>query len=87
MKRGATNSAYALEKAPVYLPHLPGALGKAPAYLSNTLDFSPDGHHALGKVPAYLSKALDFSPDGHHVLELGGHIGAFAVFAALRGAR
>lgn len=45
------------------------------------------GCQALGKVPAYLSKALDFSPDGHHVLELGGHIGAFAVFAALRGAR
>lgn len=29
----------------------------------------------------------DFSPEGHSVLELGGHIGSFAVWAIMRGAR
>jgi FkbM family methyltransferase len=44
------------------------------------------GSQALGKTPAYLCSCVDFSPRGHVVLDLGGHIGAFGVFAILQGA-
>ena len=44
------------------------------------------GVGALGKTPAYACEALPFSPAGHTVLEVGGHIGAFALYALRQGA-
>ena len=44
------------------------------------------GSKALDRTPAYLCSCVDFSPRGHVVLDLGGHIGAFGVFAIVQGA-